>query len=192
MGKSFDLFVNTPFIEKVLPVQAKRENSVWWDDVSTKAITETKKDIILKSFKNAFHFLQNQLGENIVYWTWNRVASVEYEHAIGNAGLVFRKLFNVGPFKTVGGDQVINNQIFDIDSTGFYKIKAGPSTRRIVDFSEVEHSLAILPTGQSGNVFSPYYKDQAHQYLEGKFVKMNINQAQIITSENVLFLKPKK
>jgi len=192
MGVSFHQFANTPLIEKVLPVQAKRENSVWWDDISTEDIIETKKDIISKSFTNTIYFLKNQLGENVENWTWNRVASVEYEHAIGKAGLVFRKLFNVGPFKTIGGDQVINNQIFDIDSTGIYKIKAGPSTRRVVDFSDVENSLAILPTGQSGNVFSPYYKDQAQQYLEGAFVKMIINQGQIIKTENVLLLKPKK
>ena len=49
---------------------------------------------------------------------------------------------------------MINNQIFNLDSTGVYKITAGPSTRRIVDFSDVENSLGILPTGQSGNVFS--------------------------------------
>ena len=191
MGKSFQQFVNTPFVEKVLPVQAKREESIWWDDVSTKDKKETKKEVITKSFKKAYEFLQNQLGENVENWTWNRVASVEYEHAIGKAGGVLRKIFNVGPFETVGGDQVINNQIFNIDSTGYYKIKAGPSTRRVVDFSDVENSLAIIPTGQSGNIFSDYYKNQAKKYLDGKFVKMKLNQPEIERSENVLIFKPK-
>ncbi len=192
MGKSFQQFVNTPFVEKVLPVQAKREESIWWDDISTKDKKETKKEVITKSFKKAYEFLQNQLGENVENWTWNRVASVEYEHAIGKAGGVLRKIFNVGPFETVGGDQVINNQIFNIDSTGYYKIKAGPSTRRVVDFSDVENSLAIIPTGQSGNIFSDYYKNQAKKYLDGKFVKMKLNQPEIEKSENVLIFKPKK
>ena len=192
MGKSFQQFVNTPFVEKVLPVQAKREESIWWDDISTKDKKETKKEVITKSFKKAYEFLQNQLGENVENWTWNRVASVEYEHAIGKAGGILRKIFNVGPFETVGGDQVINNQIFNIDSTGYYKIKAGPSTRRVVDFSDVENSLAIIPTGQSGNIFSDYYKNQAKKYLDGKFVKMKLNQPEIEKSENVLIFKPKK
>ncbi|CAM1351383.1 penicillin acylase family protein [Tenacibaculum insulae] len=191
MGKAYNQFANTPLIEKVLPVQAKRENSVWWDDVTTKNKVETKEMIITKSFQNAIVFLQNQLGENVEDWKWNRVASVEYEHPIGKAGGLLRKFFNVGPFKTNGGDQVINNQIYNIDSTGVYKITAGPSTRRIVDFSDVENSIAILPTGQSGNVFSDHYKDQAQKYVDGKFVKMKINQAEIEKSENVLIFYPK-
>ncbi|MCH3885884.1 penicillin acylase family protein [Tenacibaculum aquimarinum] len=192
MGKAYSQFVNTPFVEKVLPVQAAKENSVWWDDVSTKDKIETKQEIISKSFTNTFKFLQNQLGENVEDWKWNRVASVEYEHAIGKAGGLLRSFFNVGPFKTNGGDQVINNQIFSIDSTGVYKITAGPSTRRVVDFSDVDNSLAILPTGQSGNVFSEHYKDQAQKYVDGEFVKMKINQKEIEQSENKLVFFPKK
>lgn len=136
--------------------------------------------------------MQNQLGENIENWTWNRVLSIEHEHAIGKAGGLLRAFFNVGPFETIGGNEVINNQIFKLDSTGYYKVTAGPSTRRIVDFSDVENSLAILPTGQSGNVFSEYYKDQTEKYLEGEFVKMNLNQAEIEQSKNVLTLKTEK
>lgn len=191
MGDAYNQFVNTPFVEKVLPVQAERTTSVWWDNINTKDTKETKEEIIAMSFKNAFTFLQNQLGENVTDWTWNRVASVEYGHALGNAGGVLRKIFNVGPFETAGGDQVINNQIFSIDSTGYYKITAGPSTRRVIDFSDVENSLAILPTGQSGNVFSDYYKDQAQKYLDGKFVKMMLNPKEIKQAKNVLILSPK-
>ncbi len=191
MGKAYNQFANTPFIEKVLPVQAKRVNSIWWDNILTKDKIENKEDIINASFKNAFVFLQKQLGANVEDWTWKRVISVEYKHAVGEvAGL--REYFNVGPFVTTGGDQVINNQIYDIDSTGIYKVKAGPSTRRIVDFSDVENSLAILPTGQSGRVFSKHYKDQAQKYLNGEFVKMKINQSEIERSKNVLLLKPRK
>ncbi|WP_262885907.1 penicillin acylase family protein [Tenacibaculum maritimum] len=154
IGAAFSQFENTPFMEKVLPVQVKRGKSIWWDDVTTKDKVESKEEIIVKSFKKAFSFLENQLGENVEDWKWKRVAFVEHEHVIGKAGGFLKKLFNVGPFRTNGGDQVINNQIYNIDSTGYYKIHAGPSTRRIVDFSDIDNSWGILPTGQSGNVFS--------------------------------------
>lgn len=193
MGKGYAQLENTPLIEKVLPVQAKREKSVWWDDVTTSEKIETKEDIITKSFKKAFSSLKYQLGENVEDWKWNRVASVEYEHPIGKAGGVLRSLFNVGPFRTRGGDQVINNQIYNIDSTGVYKITAGPSTRRIIDFSDVENSIAILPTGQSGNVFSEHYKDQAQKYVDGDFVKMKLKEEDINkVSKNKLVFLPKK
>ncbi|PWG04090.1 penicillin acylase family protein [Polaribacter aquimarinus] len=191
LGGSFDLFINSQLQDQVLVTQVERENSVWWDDISTIDKVETKEEVINTSFKNTISFLQNQLGENIDNWTWNRVISIEYEHAIGKAGGLLRKLFNVGPFETIGGNEVINNQIFKLDSTGVYKVTAGPSTRRVIDFSDIENSVSILPTGQSGNVFSEYYKDQTQKYLNGEFVKMKLNQVEIQKSENVLVLKPK-
>ena len=190
MGKSFAQFINTPYQDKAFAEQIVRENSVWWDNVKTTDKKETRNDIISSSYKKAIAFLGNQLGENVQDWTWGRVISVEYEHALGKVEAL-RKYFNVGPFKTRGGNEVINNQIFNLDSTGVYKITAGPSTRRIVDFSDVENSLGILPTGQSGNVFSDHYKDQAQKYVDGEFVKMKLNQKEIEASENVLIFKPK-
>jgi len=192
LGASFDLFINTQLQDEVLPNQINRENSVWWDNINTKDKIETKKEIVQTAFVKAISFLENQLGGNVDNWNWNRVLSVEHEHAIGKAGGFLRTFFNVGPFETIGGNEVINNQIFKIDSTGYCKVTAGPSTRRIIDFSDVENSLAILPTGQSGVVFSEYYKDQAHKYLNGEFVKMKLNQSEIEKSENVLVFKPEK
>jgi len=192
LGDSFQLFINSQLQDQVFPLQVNREKSVWWDNISSKDKIETRSDIVNLAFKSTIAFLQNQLGENIDDWTWNRVLSIEHEHAIGKAGGLLRTFFNVGPFETIGGNEVINNQIFKLDSSGYYKVTAGPSTRRIVDFSDVENSLAILPTGQSGNVFSEYYKDQTEKYLEGEFVKMMLNQSEIEQSENVLILKPKE
>ncbi|RLJ98716.1 penicillin acylase family protein [Tenacibaculum discolor] len=191
LGKSFQLFIDTQLQDQVLAQQAKRKQSVWWDDISTTDKVETRNEIITTAFQKAITFLQNQLGENVENWTWNRVISVEYEHAIGKAGGLLRKFFNVGPFETIGGNEVINNQIFKLDSTGVYKIHGGPSTRRVIDFSDVENSIAILPTGQSGNVFSPYYKDQAQKYVDGEFVKMILNEAAIKKSTNKLMFLPK-
>lgn len=192
LGDRFELFINSQLQDQVLPTQINRQNSVWWDDISTRNNIETKVEIIEKSFKKAFVFLENQLGENVETWTWDRVTSVEHEHAIGKASGLLRKFFNVGPFKTIGGNEVINNQIFKLDSTGIYKVTAGPSTRRVIDFSDIENSLSTLPTGQSGNVFSKHYKDQAQKYLNGEFIIMNLNASQITNFERKLVLIPEE
>ena len=192
LGEGFELFLNSQLQDQVLVSQINRENSVWWDDITTKNTIERRNTILEKSFKKAISFLENQLGKNVESWKWERVISVEHEHPIGKAGGLLRKIFNVGPFQTIGGNEVINNQIFKLDSTGIYKITAGPSTRRVVDFSDVENSLSILPTGQSGNVFSKHYKDQADKYLNGLFIKMVLNAEEIKKTENLLILVPEK
>ena len=103
---------------------------------------------------------------------------------------MLRSFFNVGPFSTHGGNEVINNQLFQINGSGAFEITAGPSTRRVIDFSDIENARAIIPTGQSGNVFSKHYEDQARKYLEGEFVKMMLNEDEIRASEDKLMLTP--
>ncbi|MBS9774621.1 MAG: penicillin acylase family protein [Tenacibaculum sp.] len=192
MGKGFNQFISgIPLQRKMIAVQMAKSKSVWWDDITTKDIIEEKKDIVTKSFKNAITFLTKQLGNDTEGWMWDKVLSLEHEHAIGKGGEFLRKIFNVGVFEVDGGNNTINNQIFKLDSTGYYKIKAGPSTRRVIDFSDVKNSVAILPTGQSGNLFSPYYKNQADKFVNGEFVKMRINPKEYKHSENrLVFLPP--
>jgi len=192
MGESFQNFMYTGgLMKKVIAVQLHKDASVWWDDINTDA-KETKTDIVSIAFKEAIVDLENQLGAEVSSWQWEKVATVEHGHSLAAGGALMRSMFNVGPYTTNGGNEVINNQLFQLNGSGTYNIVAGPSTRRVIDFSDIENSVSILPTGQSGNVFSDHYDDQAQKYLNGEFVKMMLNQEEIEKSKNVLRLKPKK
>ncbi|MBJ2173723.1 penicillin acylase family protein [Aureibaculum sp. A20] len=175
MGSSFNQFINTRLQKRMNAFQMAKDNSIWWDDITTKGKVETKQNIITKSIKDAISFLENQLGKSIDEWTWNKVHTVEHKHPMGEIAAL-RSYFNVGPFEINGGSEVINNLGFKLDSTGYYQVTFGPSTRRVVDFSDIENSMSILPTGQSGNVLSKHYKDQAEKYNKGEFVPMLLNE----------------
>ena len=189
MGDTFFTFLNTSQQKKVAANQMQRQASIWWDDVTTSDTVETKSDIVVKSLKGAIIFLEKQLGSEISSWSWNRVHSIEHQHPMGRVQSL-RGYFNVGPFEINGGKEVINNLSFDLDSTGYYKVKSGPSTRRVIDFSDVEGSMSISPTGQSGNPLSDHYRDQAQKYVDGAFVPMLLNKSRIHDSKNKLVLKP--
>ena len=189
LGKTFNIFLNTSQQKKTTPAQIARDSSVWWDDVSTANIKETRKDILTKSVKKTIVFLEKQLGEEVETWTWNKVHSIEHKHPMGQLSSL-RKYFNVGPFEINGGKEVINNQAFNLDSTGYYKVSSGPSTRRVIDFSDIEGGISILPTGQSGNPLSEHYKDQAQKYVDGDFVPMLLNKEAIEKAKYKLVLKP--
>ena len=191
LGESFPMFMQTPLMKKMIAVQAKKAVSVWFDDVTTEP-KETKSDIVQRSFINAISFLENQLGDTVSLWSWSKVISVEHGHALAAGGETLRKIFNVGPFSMDGGNEVINNQLFTLNETGIYKVKAGPSTRRVIDFSNIENSVSILPTGQSGNIFGKHYKDQAQKYVNGEFVKTMLNKDEIERSKNLLIFKKKE
>ena len=192
MGEdNFNMFLGVSVGKQVVANQIKNENSVWWDNIKTKNVKETRKDIVSKSFHEAVSDLQKQLGNTIADWKWGEVHTVEHEHPLGKVAAL-RGLFNVGPFASPGSNEVINNLFFGFTNEGNYYVKGGPSTRRIVDFSDIENSWSILPTGQSGNPFSKHYSDQAEMYNAGKFRKMKLNKEEIIKTSTKLVLKPKK
>ncbi|HKJ06631.1 MAG TPA: penicillin acylase family protein, partial [Flavobacteriaceae bacterium] len=185
----FNHLLNTHLMKRTIAEHIDFEESLWWDDVSTSQ-KESRKDIFTRSLKQTILALEKQLGKNTENWTWNNVHTLEHKHPLGNVKAL-RRYFNVGTFAMQGAREVIDNRGYLYDSTGVYNIYSGPSTRRIIDFSDVENSLSILPTGQSGNPFSKHYKDQAEMYNAGKFRKMKLNKEEIINTSTTLTFIPK-
>ena len=192
LGKDdFKAFLATHIMKQVIEGQSKNENSLWWDNIGTKNKRESKTDILILSFKESIVALENQLGTNESNWTWGKVHTLEHQHPIGKIAAL-RSFFDVGPFEESGTNEVINNMLFFYNEDGKYEVKGGPSTRRVIDFSDIENSVSILPTGQSGNPMSLHYNDQARMYNNGKFRKMKINKKEIISTSTKLVFKPKK
>jgi len=186
----FNQLMNTHLIKRTIAEVVKNKNSIWWDDISTKNNIENRKDILSKSLIEAVAALEKQLGNDIKDWNWGKVHTLEHGHPLGTIASL-KKYFNVGPFPMKGAREVIDNRGYENNNTGLYKVTAGPSTRRVIDFSDVENSISILPTGQSGNPFSKHYKDQAEMYNKGEFRKMKMNKEEIISVSTKLIVQPK-
>jgi penicillin amidase len=174
----FKQFLSTHLFKRQIAWGASIESSKWWDNINTPDVVETRQDMVMKSFSDAWNSLVEDLGPDPSQWTWDKLHTLEHPHPFGQVESL-RSYFNVGPFPVEGTREVINNLAFPYDSTGFYKVNSGPSTRRIIDFSNVENSISILPTGQSGNPFSEHYQDQAQMYVNGEFRKMMMNKQEI-------------
>jgi len=187
----FAALLSTHILKQIIEPQIASESSVWWDDFTTKNRKENRKEILNKSFKEAIASLEKQLGNEVNLWTWNKVHMLEHQHPLGKVAAL-RSYFNVGPMDIAGSNEVINNLAFTFSDNPIYEVKAGPSTRRIIDFSDVENSVSILPTGQSGVPSSKHYKDQAEMYAQGKFRKMKMNKKEIEATSTKLVFVPKK
>jgi penicillin G amidase len=62
--------------------------------------------------------------------------------------------------------------------------------RIVMDFADVEAAESVLPTGQSGNLFSPWYQDQAVMFATGQYRPMLMNESAIKSSKRKLVLRP--
>jgi penicillin amidase len=124
--------------------------------------------------------LRQTHGNHQASWTWGQDHSITYTHPFGYIPVI-GAMFNIGPFQAPGGSQTINNLLHP-HGTFDHKIIAGPSTRRIIDFTNPEHSHTILPTGNSGHWLDPHYKDQAEMYIQGKYRDAALTRQQIATT----------
>ncbi|MFY0651651.1 MAG: penicillin acylase family protein [Cyclobacteriaceae bacterium] len=188
--KDFKSLFETHMIQRTTQPLMANDSTVWWDNILTENKTESREDIFLTAINEGVAELVDQLGEDMDDWQWGKVHTLEHNHAFGKVELL-RKYFNVGPFAVGGSRKIVNNLKFDVFDGGLYPVKTGPSTRRIVDFADVENnSWSILPTGNSGNLFSDHYDDQAEMYVKGEYRKMMMNEEEIRQSDNLLRLKP--
>lgn len=166
-------FLSTNVFKRSIAKLAKNKTSVWWDDIDTDD-KETRQDIVTSAFLDAVADLTEKFGTDVNQWSWGKVHTLEHGHALQSVSAL-RPYFNAGPFEAGSSVEVINNLGFKMDGDARYPVTFGPSTRRIVDFSNINNSMSILPTGNSGNVFSPHYKDQAEMFVKGEFRPMLVD-----------------
>jgi len=123
-------------------------------------------EVMEQSLEEAVAALRRQLGEDMSRWTWGRVHYASFEHVLGKVRAL-RPMFNRGPVP-VGGDMNTVAQASYVGSRPFAVYSYTASYRQIIDLSDLNRSVAILPGGQSGHPVSRHYSDMidAWQRLE--------------------------
>ncbi|MCC5946269.1 MAG: penicillin acylase family protein [Bernardetiaceae bacterium] len=189
----FKAFLSTHFMQRAIPVLIANDKSVWWDNIHTENHEETAKEIITSAFLQTVEELSTQLGGSVNTWQWGKVHTLEHVHPIARGMPSMATIFNVGPMPVPGGMGSLNNIQFKLNGEGEYRASYGPAMRIVLDFADVKNSESINPTGQSGSVFSPFYRNQATMYAENRFRKQHMH-ADSIAAETIgiLDLLPQK
>lgn len=185
----FAVFMKTHIRLYMMNQLLKNSASPWWDDVITQDIQETEEAIIQKAFQVTLLELESQFQTDIANWHWETVHPLSLNHLFASQPLI-GKILNVGTFFIGSGEEVINNMAYTPNKEGIYAVAFGPSARRIIDFSDIENSMSVLPTGQSGVISSPHYSDQTSLYINGKWRKMIMKKENIL-HKRVLFIQAK-
>lgn len=174
-------FLSTFLLRKSIPQLIGNANSPWWDRKDTEGKRESREEIVLSAFRQSCARLRRDLGDDPEQWTWAKTHPITYKHAMGKAPVIGDWL-NVGPYPAPGGNEVINNLMYRLDTLGEFDVTAGPAMRRVVNLGHLNTTYSVLPTGQSGNPTSPHYDDQAGLFLCGEFREQKMHREAIENS----------
>lgn len=137
-------------------------DNVWWDNIETDDVTETRDDIVGVAFSEAYDATVERLGDNRDEWRWGDIHTATFvSNPLGASGIgIIEDLVNVGPVATSGGSAIVNATGWRDDLT----VSAIPSMRMILDFSDFGNNLSIHSTGQSGHPMSEHYGDMTNDW----------------------------
>lgn len=184
----FNALISFRAFDSALPRLTADAASPWWDDVATPA-HEDRRATLAKAWRAGLAHLTEQFGADTSAWQWGRAHRLTHTHALGRQAPLDRPL-NVGPFAAPGGHEVPNNLSHAVGPAP-WPVVYGPSTRRLIDFADPEHSLGINPVGQSGVPFDTHFADQAERYIAGDYVPQHLAEDDIAAhSQGRLTLVP--
>jgi penicillin G amidase len=189
--EDFKTFLTTFLYIRSVPLLIRSEDSMWWDNTHTPE-KENRKQILQDALRKSLQELASQLGTKSETWHWEKVVRLEHPHPLG-AKKPLNLIFNVKAPAVTANEESINKLPFTLNSEGIYKVNSGPAMRIILDFADVEGSVSVLPTGQSGNLFSPHYDDQAEMYAYGEYRPQLMNEQTIrkTAKSRLVFTKQK-
>lgn len=185
LGKNFEKF-NTFFRHKEAGLLRilDEPSSSWFDKKRTKAI-ETRDEIFRISLEKAYKWLEKKYGPP-EKWDWMKIHSIHFNHPLGEAPFFW--FFNRGSHP-LDGDGFTVKASFSLPSG--LKTTHGASYRQIIDLSNLENSICVLTSGQSGHFLSPFYDDQIPLWLNGNYHPMLFSLEDIeAEARGILWLKP--
>lgn len=144
--------------------------SKWCDDINT-ATLESCDEKVTKALKESLDDLTKTYGEDWALWRWGDIHILRQKHTPFSQVPILKDIFDIYAPHT-GATYTINVSGNSWSEESLHKSSMGPSYRGLFDMSNLENSLYLMPTGQSGNIFSRHYADQFPKWQKGDYFKI--------------------
>ena len=162
-------------------------NSPWCDKPGTEKI-ETCAESSTEAYAKALDELSSRYGNDPSKWSWGKGHVAISEHRPLSKVPLLGRLFNLEtPFP--GDSFTINVGRLELLQTGNpFETKQAPSLRAVYDLSDLEKSVFIYQSGQSGWVQSKLYRNMLplwskNEYLPLQMKPENINRQLELTTK---------
>lgn len=158
---------------QALILQLQNPNSPWCDDPKTAAV-ESCADALNTAMDKALDQLSAQFGNNPKNWAWGNAHIAVSEHRPLSKVPFLGNLFNLS--KPFPGDSFSINvgrlELLRADNP--FETKQAPSLRTLYDLSDLEKSLFIYQSGQSGWVQSKLYRNMSALWAQNEYLPLQM------------------
>ena len=161
-----------------LITQLQNPNSPWCDDPKS-APVETCQDSSNKAFDKALDYLSGEYGKDPSKWSWGNAHTAISEHRPLTKVPFLGSLYNLKtPF---AGDSFSINvgRLQLLRSTNPYETLQAASLRAVYDLSDLEKSIFIYQTGQSGWVQSSMYRNMNPLWAKNEYLPLKMKPENI-------------
>ena len=159
----------------------------WCDDVRTPA-RETCAEQVSKAMDLAALYLAKNHGERSA-WRWGAVHVAGGDHRPFSFVPLASRWFSVAPETPGDGFTVDVGHFFIRDEARPFANRHAASLRAIYDLADLDRSLFIHSTGQSGNFLSPWYANMAGRWARVEYVTIPVKR-EAIQGAHRLVLRP--
>ena len=108
-------------------------------------------------------------SQNHAAWRWGDTIPLTFHHPLSGGLPFLGRWLDVGPFPQPGTGTTVKQTTPHL----------GPSMRMVVDFSNLDQSMQNITLGESGQILSPYYRDQFTAWYSGKSFPMLFSDAAV-------------
>lgn len=165
----------------------------WWDDTTTTDVTETRDTILLRALDEGYASAVAAMGADRTAWKWGMLhGAIFVSQPLGVSGIdLIEGLVNRGPYPASGGPSIVSAASWSTARDDF-NITSLASYRMIVDLGDLDASVNIHTTGQSGHPYSDHYDDMIETWASLGYKPMLFSRAQVeAAAASTLTLRPK-
>jgi penicillin G amidase len=140
---------------------------------------QTCADVLSRSLEAALSDLEKRHGKDMEHWRWGDAHVAHSEHRPFGKVDMLARFFDIR-VPSPGDTYTVNVGRYNLrDEKEPFANRHAPSMRALYDLSNLENSLFIHSTGQSGNVLSPLYRNMTGRWAEVRYLPMKMQRAAI-------------
>jgi penicillin amidase len=136
-------------------------------------------DLLSASLDASLADLRRRYGDDMRAWRWGTAHEALSEHRPFSKVPMLAKFFNIR-LPSPGDTFTINVGRHNLrDEAAPFTSHHAASLRALYDLSNLENSRFIHSTGQSGNVFSPLYRNYSQRWVDAAYLPMRMVRAEV-------------